>query len=223
MIKTKYKILIITITFILIMFFPKVANAKYLNVSTPSSGQPGSTVSVTVSTDCTGRFNVSVSNGTLNGTNKYWIEASSASFSVTLGQSGTTKISVTPALPVSLNKQDINDLGGKTKSISINSSNSNSNNQNSNNSNNNGSTSNNGSTNNSGKTVKMISTSPTDFSGFKASNKGPYKVTVENNVSQLNVTVKYSDGSKNSYTKNLQEGSNKISVDGYTIIATRKR
>ena len=216
MIKTKYKILIITITFILIMFFPKVANAKYLNVSTPSSGQPGSTVSVTVSTDCTGRFNVSVSNGTLNGTNKYWIEASSASFSVTLGQSGTTKISVTPALPVSLNKQDINDLGGKTKSISINSSNSNSNNQN------NGSTSNNGSTNNSGKTVKMISTSPTDFSGFKASNKGPYKVTVENNVSQLNVTVKYSDGSKNSYTKNLQEGSNKISVDGYTIIATRK-
>ena len=60
MIKTKYKILIITITFILIMFFPKVANAKYLNVSTPSSGQPGSTVSVTVSTDCTGRFNVSV-------------------------------------------------------------------------------------------------------------------------------------------------------------------
>ena len=222
MIKTKYKILIITITFILIMFFPKVANAKYLNVSTPSSGQPGSTVSVTVSTDCTGRFNVSVSNGTLNGTNKYWIEASSASFSVTLGQSGTTKISVTPALPVSLNKQDINDLGGQTKSISINSSNSNSNNQNSNNSNNSGSTSNNGSTNNSGKTVKMITTSTTDFSGFKASNKGPYKVTVENNVSQLNITVKYSDGSKNSYTKNLQEGSNKISVDGYTIIATRK-
>ena len=74
-----------------------------------------------------------------------------------------------------------------------------------NNSNNNGSTSNNGSTNNSGKTVKMKSTSPTDFSGFKASNKGPYKVTVENNVSQLNVTVKYSDGSKNSYTKKQQE------------------
>ena len=222
MIKTKHKILIITITFILIMFFPKVANAKYLNVSAPSSGQPGSTVSVTVSTDCTGRFNVSVSNGTLNGTSKYWIEDLSASFSVTLGQSGTTKISVTPALPVSLNKQDINDLGGQTKSISINSSNSNSNNQNSNNSNNSGSTSNNGSTNNSGKTVKMITTSPTDFSGFKASNKGPYKVTVENNVSQLNITVKYSDGSKNSYTKNLQEGSNKISVDGYTIIATRK-
>lgn len=222
MIKTKYKILIIIITFILFMFFPKVANAKYLNVSAPSSGQHGSTVSVTISTDCTGRFNVSVSNGTLNGTNKYWIEASSASFSVTLGQSGSTKISVTPALPVSLNKQDINDLGGQTKSISINSSNSNSNNQNSNNSNNNGSTLNNGSSNNSGKTVKMITTSPTDFSGFKASNKGPYKVTVENNVSQLNVTVKYSDGSKKSYTKNLQEGSNKISVDGYAIIATRK-
>ena len=222
MIKTKYKILIITITFFLIMFFPKGVNAKYLNVSAPSSGQPGSTVNVSISTDCTGRFNVSVSNGTLNGTNKYWLEASSASFSVTLGQSGTTKISVTPALPVSLNKQDINDLGGQTKGISISSSNSNSNNQNSNNSNNSGSTSNNGSTSNSGKTVKMITTNPTDFSGFKASNKGPYKVTVENKVSQLNITVKYSDGSKNSYAKNLQEGSNKISVDGYTIIATRK-
>lgn len=222
MIKTKHKILIITITFFLIMFFPKSANAKYLNVSAPSSGQPGNTVNVSISTDCTGRFNVSVSNGTLNGTNKYWLEASSASFSVTLGQSGTTKISVTPALPVSLNKQDINDLGGQTKGISISSSNSNSNNQNSNNSNNSGSTSNNGSTSNSGKTVKMITTSPTDFSGFKASNKGPYKVTVENKVSQLNITVKYSDGSKNSYAKNLQEGSNKISVDGYTIIATRK-
>ena len=221
MIKTKYKILIITITFILIMFFPKVANAKYLNVSTPSSGQPGSTVSVTVSTDCTGRFNVSVSNGTLNGTNKYWIEASSASFSVTLGQSGTTKISVTPALPVSLNKQDINDLGGQTKSISINSSNSNSNNQNSNNSNNNGSTLNNGSSNNSSKTVKMITTSPVNFSGFTASKKGPYRVTVGKDVQQLKILVKYTDGTTNTYTKNLESGQRSYSFDGYKIIVTK--
>lgn len=120
------------------------------------------------------------------------------------------------------NGATITSFSSKTINVttaSINNGNSSTNN---NSSNNGGSTSNNGSTNNSGKTVKMITTSPTDFSGFKASNKGPYKVTVENNVSQLNVTVKYSDGSKNSYTKNLQEGSNKISVDGYTIIATRK-
>lgn len=72
------------------------------------------------------------------------------------------------------------------------------------------------------KSVKMIETSPVDFSGFKASNKGPYSVSVENNVTTLTIKVTYTDGSSNTYTRNLEEGSNNITIEGYTIRATRK-
>lgn len=233
----KNKILIILFTFILLIFFPKIVNAKYLNISAPDSGKPGDTVNVSISTDCTGRFNVSISNGTLNGTNKYWLENSSATFSVTLGKSGNTTINILPANPVSLNRQDI-ELANQSKNIKIDSNISNGGSSSSNNSgssnsgNNNSNSGNNSSTSTPKAELSMITTSPVDFKGFKTASSGPYYVTVENSVTELKVGATSKNGSTYSVkgNTNLQEGTNKITVTAkngnstkeYYIYVTRK-
>ena len=220
--KTK-KYLIILLFFIGMLFSLEiVSNAASASISASTTNPaPGQTVTVTGNVTA-GAWNLQLSGAgkseTIYGfTNKNGNSSASKSITFTAGNAGQEYVF---SLSGGMTDINANNEESVNKSVRIKVANNSS--STNNNSSNNSSTSNNGSTNNSGKTVKMITTSPTDFSGFKASNKGPYKVTVENNVSQLNVTVKYSDGSKNSYTKNLQEGSNKISVDGYTIIATRK-
>ena len=220
--KTK-KYLIILLFFIGMLFSLEiVSNAASASISASTTNPaPGQTVTVTGNVTA-GAWNLQLSGAgkseTIYGfTNKNGNSSASKSITFTAGNAGQEYVF---SLSGGMTDINANNEESVNKSVRIKVANNSS--STNNNSSNNSSTSNNGSTNNSGKTVKMITTSPTDFSGFKASNKGPYKVTVENNVSQLNVTVKYSDGSKKSYTKNLQEGSNKISVDGYTIIATRK-
>lgn len=220
--KTK-KYLIILLFFIGMLFSLEiVSNAASASISASTTNpEPGQTVTVTGNVTA-GAWNLQLSGAgkseTIYGfTNKNGNSSASKSITFTAGNAGQEYVF---SLSGGMTDINANNEESVNKSVRIKVANNSS--STNNNSSNNSSTSNNGSTNNSGKTVKMITTSPTDFSGFKASNKGPYKVTVENNVSQLNVTIKYSDGSKNSYTKNLQEGSNKISVDGYTIIATRK-
>ena len=220
--KTK-KYLIILLFFIGMLFSLEiVSNAASASISASTTNPaPGQTVTVTGNVTA-GAWNLQLSGAgkseTIYGfTNKNGNSSASKSITFTAGNAGQEYVF---SLSGGMTDINANNEESVNKSVRIKVANNSS--STNNNSSNNSSTSNNGSTNNSGKTVKMITTSPTDFSGFKASNKGPYKVTVENNVSQLNVTVKYSDGSKKSYTKNLQEGSNKISVDGYAIIATRK-
>ena len=220
--KTK-KYLIILLFFIGMLFSLEiVSNAASTSISASTTNPArGQTVTVTGIVTA-GAWNLQLSGAgkseTIYGfTNKNGNSSASKSITFTAGNAGQEYVF---SLSGGMTDINANNEESVNKSVRIKVANNSS--STNNNSGNNSSTSNNGSTNNSGKTVKMITTSPTDFSRFKASNKGPYKVTVENNISQLNVTVKYSDGSKNSYTKNLQEGSNKISVDGYTIIATRK-
>ena len=220
--KTK-KYLIILLFFIGMLFSLEiVSNAASASISASTTNPaPGQTVTVTGNVTA-GAWNLQLSGAgkseTIYGfTNKNGNSSASKSITFTAGNAGQEYVF---SLSGGMTDINANNEESVNKSVRIKVANNSS--STNNNSGNNSSTSNNGSTNNSGKTVKMITTSPTDFSGFKASNKGPYKLTVENNISQLNVTVKYSDGSKNAYTKNLQEGSNKISVDGYTIIATRK-
>ena len=220
--KTK-KYLIILLFFIGMLFSLEiVSNAASASISASTTNPaPGQIVTVTGNVTA-GAWNLQLSGAgkseTIYGfTNKNGNSSASKSITFTAGNAGQEYVF---SLSGGMTDINANNEESVNKSVRIKVANNSS--STNNNSSNNSSTSNNGSTNNSGKTVKMITTSPTDFSGFKASNKGPYKVTVENNVSQLNVTVKYSDGSKKSYTKNLQEGSNKISVDEYTIIATRK-
>lgn len=127
-----------------------------------------------------------------------------------------------------------------TKNISVTKSSSNSNPD--------SSSQNNSVTNNTTKSsnanVKMITTSPVDFSGFKASKTSGYAVTVENNVDKINVNVSKEDSKASVSLLNktnsdkgkswvyLAEGNNEINVtvtseDGknqktYTINVTRK-
>lgn len=223
-IKNKYIYIILTFFAICIISNKSFASQTTIDIS-PSSPKIGDTVTIKVNvsgvTNCDVHVNVSgVVSGNIpvvgtSNDGSHTTFSNSKSFRVS--SAGSIKAETTAGSNAIRNGNYAQVSASRSVTVSEKT-----NENNSNNSSNNGSISNNGSTNNSGKTVKMITTSPTDFSGFKASNKGPYKVTVENNISQLNVTVKYSDGSKKSYTKNLQEGSNKISVDGYTIIATRK-
>lgn len=214
--------------FILFLIIITMKDAVYAtgSFSISASSQTvnvGDTVTIYIKgNNAYGQVNITASNSSLSSSSVF-LQNDTKQVTLVAKNAGTINVTATPG-GSGLGDGDENPISG-SKSLSINvksASNPSNSGNNNNNSGNSGNSSNNGSTNNSGKTVKMITTSPTDFSGFKASNKGPYKVTVENNVSQLNVTVKYSDGSKKSYTKNLQEGSNKISVDGYTIIATRK-
>ena len=220
--KTK-KYLIILLFFIGMLFSLEiVSNAASASISASTTNPaPGQTVTVTGNVTA-GAWNLQLSGAGKSEiiygfTNKNGNSSASKSITFTAGNAGQEYVF---SLSGGMTDINANNEESVNKSVRIKVANNSS--STNNNSGNNSSTSNNGSSNNSSKTVKMITTSPVDFSGFKASNKGPYKVTVENNVSQLNITVKYSDGSKNAYTKNLQEGSNKISVDGYTIIATRK-
>ena len=77
----------------------------------------------------------------------------------------------------------------------------------------------------------MITTSPVEFSGFK-SNVYKYYITVENSVTEIGVSAKGKNGSTYSVSgnKNLQEGTNKVTVtakngsntQNYYIYVTRK-
>lgn len=99
-------------------------------------------------------------------------------------------------------------------------------------------------TTSSNANVKMIKTSPVDFTGFKASKTSGYEVTVENDVDKISVSVEKEDSKASVSLLNktnsdtgkswvyIAEGNNEIVVtvtseDGknkksYTINATRK-
>lgn len=137
------------------------------------------------------------------------------------------------------------------QNITVTKSTNNSDNTNSNGSSNSENNSNSGSNNNTTTTtkssnanVKMITTSPVDFSGFKPSKTSGYAVTVENDVDKINVSVDKEDSKASVSLLNktnsdtgkswvyIAEGNNEIAVtvtseDGknqntYTINVTRK-
>lgn len=140
----------------------------------------------------------------------------------------------------------IKNFGSKTITVAkeTNNSNSSSNSNTGSNSNNGGSNSPTTTSKSSNANVKMITTSPVDFSGFKASKSSGYDVTVENNVDKITVNVSKEDSKAtvsllnktNSDTGKswvyIAEGKNEIDVtvtaeDGknkktYTINVTRK-
>ncbi len=66
-----------------IILIPKLAEANSFSVSaSKSSLKVGETATITVSTPCTGRFNISCTNGSLS-TDKLWLENSSGTVNVT--------------------------------------------------------------------------------------------------------------------------------------------
>ncbi len=211
-----------------ILFLPKIVNASSFSVTAAQTTlNPGGSTTVTVSTDCIGRFNISCSNGSVSQT-KLWLEGSSASFTVTAGQSGTTTVSISPTNPLSTsNGQKVN-LDAKSISFSINSS---SGGGSSGGSSNGGSSSSSASNN---ANLSNLGLRTYDFTGFRAAITS-YNVTVPNNVTSVQVYASVqASGAKYSVSgnTNLQVGTNPVKVtvtapDGktkktYTIYVERQ-
>lgn len=113
----RIKIIIMLITCICLMAMGSVY-ASSVTLSGSSSGSPNKTVKITVKGDFTGRVNLSVSNGKLS-KSSVWIENNSQTVTVTLGESGTTTITATPAEGASDASGNIISVAAKSKSISI--------------------------------------------------------------------------------------------------------
>ena len=91
--KKYIKEMLLIVFFVAIMWIlTTTSNAASISL-TPSktSAEAGENVNVTVSSDCVGRVNLTVSNGKIS-TNKVWIEGGAQSVTVTVGNSGTTTI-----------------------------------------------------------------------------------------------------------------------------------
>ncbi len=172
-----------------------------------TSVNSGESVTITISSDCTGRINLSTTGGTLT-PSSVWVEGNSQS--VTLKTSGTGTITVT-ANPATLSTSSGQDVEVSAKSCSINIIS---------NSSSNGDT---GSTTTPKETTPTKSNNaklgnlgitPNDFTGFSPS-KTSYSVTVPNSVSSINIYAnKGQSGQTISGTgnKTLEEGVNQFSV-----------
>lgn len=113
----KIRIFIMLITCLCFVAMSSVY-ASTVTLSGSSSGSPNKNVTITIKGDFTGRVNLNVSNGKLS-KNSVWIENNSQTVTVTLGESGTTTITATPAEGASDASGNIISVAAKTKSISI--------------------------------------------------------------------------------------------------------
>ena len=89
----KIKIIIISMFFLIaICLLTKTTNAAYISVKpNKSSVQPGETVTLNISSDCVGRVNLTVNNGTVSNS-RVWIEGGTQQVNVVVGKSGKTTI-----------------------------------------------------------------------------------------------------------------------------------
>lgn len=244
--KIIYSVLIIFILIILKNATVKAATTSLsANITEPTEGQ---SVTVTASVNA-GAWNLNFSGAgkseTIYGYTQTNANSSdSRSITFTAGSAGTT---YTFSLTGDMTDITSNTSEPVNKSITIkvksNSSTSNgsSNSENKPNSGNNNTTT---TTKSSNANVKMITTSPVDFSGFKPSKTSGYAVNVENDVDKINVSVNKEDSKASVSLLNktnsdtgkswvyIAEGNNEIAVtvtseDGkkqntYTISVTRK-
>lgn len=154
---------------------------------------------------------------------------------------GNLTVTLEGSITEASNGSTIKSFGTRNISVTKSSSSSNSGSNSQNNSGTNNTTT---SAKSSNANVKMITTSPVDFSGFKANKTSGYSVTVENNIDKINVNVTKEDTKANVSLANktnsdtgkswvyIAEGDNEINVtitseDGktqktYTINVTRK-
>lgn len=245
--KKYIKEMLLIVFFVAIMWIlTTTSNAASISL-TPSktSAEAGENVNVTVSSDCVGRVNLTVSNGKIS-TNKVWIEGGAQSVTVTVGNSGTTTITASAQDGILSNNGVDVPISSITKTITINSNNNGNLNNNSSSNNNSNNASNSGSNSNSNTQQQPQAKSNVatlanlgikgqyDFTGFRAA-KTSYSVTVPNEAESVEIYAsKGQSGQKITGTgvKQLKEGTNAINVvvtaeDGtttktYTINIERK-
>ncbi len=224
-----FKNLLLTIGFIFAIFlFSNSVQAAYINISLSStSANPGEQITGTVTSDCVGRVNLSVSNGSIS-TDRVWIEGGAQSFTVTVGTAGTTSISATAeGGKMSSGGVDV-DVPGASATVSVSAPSSGGNEQTPPADNPSGGSN----TNTQPQTPTQPTTTPqekpksnnanlgnfgirpNDFTGFTPS-KTEYSTTVPNNVTSVEVyAVKGQSGQTitGTGTKELQEGANTFKV-----------
>ncbi len=213
-----------------IWIFSNSSNAAYVSIKpSTTSASPGQTVTLTISSDCVGRVNLTASNGSLS-SDRVWIENNNATATITVGNSGTTVITATAQNgAMSSGGSDV-PVSPSSASISIKTASTTTNN---------GAVANNTTTTNqepnkksSNANLSNLGIKPNDFTGFKAGTTS-YNVTVPSDVEAVEVYATAQDSkSKIAGTgkKQLQEGENKLEVtvtaeDGtkktYTINVTK--
>lgn len=229
--KKYIKEMLLIVFFVAIMWIlTTTSNAASISlIPSKTSAEAGENVNVTVSSDCVGRVNLTVSNGKIS-TNKVWIEGGAQSVTVTVGNSGTTTITASAQDGILSNNGVDVPISSITKTITINS-------------NNNGNLNNNSSSNtqqqpqaksNVATLANLGIKGQYDFTGFRVA-KTSYSVTVPNEAESVEIYAsKGQSGQKITGTgvKQLKEGTNAINVvvtaeDGtttktYTINIERK-
>lgn len=222
------KIKYIFLVAVVILFINSYSYGMSVNISKSnvSLSQGGSTSVTVTASDATGNISVSSSNTSVAtaSLSTDWIENNSATVNIRAVGTGTATITVSGrvANDAGTNQTNVN------KTINVTVTGSSSTNNGSGTSDNNSANSNSSS---SSAALSMITTSPVDFSGFK-SNVYKYYITVENSVTEIGVSAKGKNGSTYSVSgnKNLQEGTNKVTVtakngsstQNYYIYVTRK-
>lgn len=233
--KKLIKIMLLMILFVsIVLILSTYSKADYVSANpSKTTGNPGEEITINISSDCVGRVNITVSNGTVS-PNRVWIEGTAQPVTVKLGTSGTTTVTVTPENgKMSNNGVDV-DVSPVSTSISINSEDISGNT----NSGNNGGASSNPGTSTTAKSsnanLSNLGIRPNDFSGFRPGTT-TYNVTVPNETETIEVYANKAESAQTisgTGTKTLNEGVNTFNVvvtaaDGqtkktYTINVTRE-
>lgn len=221
-------IIIISVFFLAMWILTGSSKAAYVSVKpNATSATPGQKITLTISSDCIGRVDLSVSNGTLS-TSKVFIDGAQTA-TVTVGNSGTTTVTATPS-DMSTADGAKASVGAASTSISIKSTaNTGTTSGGGNTTNNN----NNTDTKSSNANLSNLGIKPNDFTGFKAGTTS-YEVTVPADVEEIEVyaTAQHAKAKiAGTGKKTLNEGANNLEVivtaeDGtkktYTIQVTRE-
>lgn len=222
-------VLMIGIAFFIILIAKEVKAASVSISASKTSVTPGESVTITVSSDCTGRINLSASGGSLS-SDRVWIEGNSQSVTLKTSSAGTITITATPETLSTSAGEEVN-LGAKSCSVKVAANTSGTTNNNNNNNNNNNTNTN---IKSSVATLANLGIRPNDFSGFTPSKKS-YAATVPNNIESVEIYASKGQSGQTisgTGTKSLKEGENTFTItvtaeDGkttnqYTLTVTRE-
>ena len=210
------KLTIGIILFLGIIIFQNKVEAVSISISASSSSvKENGSVTINVSSDGTGRINLSTSNGSLS-SNSIWVEGNTKSVTLKGVKAGKATITAVPVTLSNSNGEDDNNVASKSCTISVVSGSSDTN-------------SGNTQTKSSVATLANLGIKPNDFSGFSP-NKTTYSTTVPNSTTSIEIYAqKGQSGQKITGTgkKQLKEGNNAFSVkvtaeDGKTTKTYKK-